>query len=180
MTPEFAPFPKIARLSREVICSEKIDGTNAQVCISESGEVLAGSRNRWLTVEEDNFGFAKWVQDNRVELLTLGRGRHYGEWWGSKIGPGYGLKNGERRFSLFNTTRWGDPTVRPACCHVVPVLYQGVFNTVEIDLCLEKLKKWGSVAMEGFFPAEGVIIYHIAAGVGFKKTLLKDQEGKGQ
>jgi hypothetical protein len=38
---EFQPFAKIARLSRECVITEKIDGTNAQVYIDESGEVLA-------------------------------------------------------------------------------------------------------------------------------------------
>jgi len=32
---EFQEFPKMARLSREVIITEKIDGTNIQVFISD-------------------------------------------------------------------------------------------------------------------------------------------------
>ncbi len=38
---EFQDFPKIARLARDVIVTEKIDGTNAQVCIAEDGTLLA-------------------------------------------------------------------------------------------------------------------------------------------
>lgn len=34
MTPEFIHFPKIARLSRLAIVTEKIDGTNAQCLFS--------------------------------------------------------------------------------------------------------------------------------------------------
>jgi hypothetical protein len=79
------------------------------------------SRSRWITPDDDNFGFAAWVEANRDELLTLGPGRHFGEWWGSGIQRGYGLPKGEKRFSLFNVSRWGES--RPACCHVVPVLY---------------------------------------------------------
>ena len=82
MTPEFIPFPKIARLSRLAIVSEKIDGTNAQVLITEDGDIFAGSRSRWITPEDDNYGFARWVEGNKDTLLKLGPGRHMGEWWG--------------------------------------------------------------------------------------------------
>jgi len=75
---EFADFPKMARYSREVIVTEKIDGTNAQICITEDGQFLTGSRTRWITPENDNFGFAKWANENRDELMRLGVGRHFG------------------------------------------------------------------------------------------------------
>ncbi|HLE80817.1 MAG TPA: RNA ligase family protein, partial [Dehalococcoidia bacterium] len=100
---DFQEFGKIYRLSRDCIITEKIDGTNAQVVVLEDGRVLAGSRNRWITPEADNFGFARWVKEHEEELRSLGPGRHYGEWWGSGIQRGYGLK--EKRFSLFNVSR---------------------------------------------------------------------------
>lgn len=71
----FEGFPKMARLSREVIITEKIDGTNAQILIGEDGSMLVGSRTRWITLEQDNFGFARWVTEHREELLQLGPGR---------------------------------------------------------------------------------------------------------
>ena len=37
-TPEFIEFPKMARLSRECVITEKIDGTNAQIFIEEYPE----------------------------------------------------------------------------------------------------------------------------------------------
>lgn len=40
MTPEFKPFPKMPRLSRECIITEKIDGTNASILITEGKDVL--------------------------------------------------------------------------------------------------------------------------------------------
>lgn len=51
---EFKGFPKMARLSRECIITEKIDGTNAQICITEDGQFLsgvapAGLRQRMIT-----------------------------------------------------------------------------------------------------------------------------------
>jgi hypothetical protein len=171
---EFQGFPKLARLSREVIITEKIDGTNAQVFISEEGSIFAGSRTRWITPQDDNFGFAKWVEENKNELLKLGAGRHFGEWWGSGIQRGYDLPKGEKRFSLFNVSRWSDDSLRPKCCHVVPVLYQGLFDTVKVNECLETLKSRGSMASIGFMRPEGVVVFHIAGNIGFKKTIEKD------
>ena len=114
---EFIKFPKLPRLSRDMVITEKIDGTNAQICISDSGlELKAGSCNRWVIPGDDNAGFAKWCEENRTELLRLGHGRHFGEWWGQGIQRKYGLS--EKRFSLFNVSRWADD--RPKCCHVVP------------------------------------------------------------
>ena len=91
MITEFEKFDKIARLSRNCIITEKIDGTNAQVFIGENGEFLTGSRNRWITPEDDNAGFARWALENKEKLLQLGPGRHFGEWWGSGIQRRYGL-----------------------------------------------------------------------------------------
>jgi len=51
MRPEFLPFGKIPRLLRDIIITEKLDGTNASVTITEEGEIYAGSRNRYITPE---------------------------------------------------------------------------------------------------------------------------------
>lgn len=171
---EFLPFPKMPRLRREVIVTEKIDGTNAQVFVGEDGSVRAGSRSRWLTLADDNFGFARWVNDHADELRELGPGRHFGEWWGAGIQRRYGLA--EKRFSLFNAARWASE--RPACCHVVPLLYQGPFDTDAIEGCLGRLRNEGSLAAPGFMKPEGVVVFHVAGNVGFKRTLEKDEEPK--
>lgn len=175
----FIAFSKIPRLSREIIVTEKIDGTNASVLISDDGlEIQAGSRTRWIRVGDDNAGFAGWVETNKEELLKLGPGHHFGEWWGRGIQRGYGLQ--EKRFSLFNTARWSDDLTRPKCCSVVPVLYQGVFTEISILNALLDLKFEGSKAAPGFMNPEGVIIYHVAGNLMFKKTLDKDDEWKGK
>jgi hypothetical protein len=171
---DFIDFPKMARLSREIIVTEKIDGTNAQVCIGEDGSIRAGSRTRWITPQDDNFGFAAWVEANRDELLTLGAGRHFGEWWGAGIQRKYGLA--EKRFSLFNVSRWADE--RPACCHVVPVLYRGPFETPNIEDVLDELVANGSRAAPGFMKPEGIVVFHVAGNLGFKKTIEKDEQPK--
>lgn len=168
---DFEPFPKMARLSREIIVTEKLDGTNAQIAIGEDGSIRAGSRARWVTPQDDNYGFARWVEQNANDLLELGPGRHFGEWWGAGIQRRYGLT--EKRFSLFNVGRWGE--ARPACCDVVPVLYRGPFDTAKIDDCLDALRENGSAAAPGFMDPEGIVVFHIAGNVGFKKTIHKDE-----
>lgn len=175
---EFEAFGKIPRLSRECTITEKIDGTNGCIAILEDGSMLVGSRSRWIAPEQDNHGFASWAYAHKEELLKLGVGRHWGEWWGSGIQRRYGLA--EKRFSLFNTAKWSDPAVRPACCHVVPVLFNGLFSTMETDSALHALAKAGSYAAPGFMDPEGIIIYHHAANLYFKKTLSKDEEWKGK
>lgn len=215
MTPAFIPWPKIARLSREVIITEKIDGTNASIYIAEGYPdtpqaitswrdhetqsdmiMLAGSRTRWITPESDNSGFARWVKEHAEELKQLGTGHHFGEWWGQGIQRGYGLT--EKRFSLFNVSRWclhgktpkiiqtADPRViktqdiLPSCCHLVPLMYQDKFDTYAAEGALKLLSDHGSWASPGFMRPEGVVVFHIAGNVGFKKTLEKDHEPKGK
>ena len=178
---EFEEFPKIARLSRECTITEKIDGTNGIIAIGEDGEYQVGSRTRWLTPETgDNHGFLAWAMLHKDELMKLGPGRHFGEWWGSGIQRRYGLANQEKRFSLFNTFRWSDDAVRPACCHVVPILRQGLFDGNIAEIMLAELSAGGSRAAPGFMQPEGIIIYHHAAKLYFKKTLDKDDEWKGK
>lgn len=192
MNVEFYEFPKISRLSRECVITEKIDGTNAQICITEDGQMLVGSRSKWITPEQDNFGFACWANYHRDELMKLGAGRHFGEWWGNGCQRGYGLPKGEKRWSLFNVVRWclvgqtpqriaiGDPRIEkyqevlPACCHLVPVLYRGLFSTEACDAAIAQLRYRGSAAAPGFMKPEGIVCFHIAGNVGFKKTLDRD------
>lgn len=174
----FVEFPKIARFSREVIVTEKLDGTNAQVYISDDGQsIYAGSRNRWIEPGDDNYGFAAWVQQNRDELLKLGPGSHFGEWWGAGIQRRYGLDH--KRFSLFNVSRWSDPTALPKCCHVVPILWRGNFDQLDPDALITELALKGSVAAPGFMKPEGIVIFHVASGQLFKKTVEKDESPKG-
>jgi len=177
--PEFESFQKIARLSRNCTVTEKIDGTNAVIQILEDGvTMLVGSRSRWITPQDDNFGFARWAREHEEELVKgLGIGRHYGEWWGQGIQRKYGLT--EKRFSLFNTHLWTDDAVRPKCCHVVPVLYQGLFDSHQIEVSLVRLDSFGSLASPGFMKPEGVVIYHEAAKTYFKKTIEGDEKPKG-
>jgi hypothetical protein len=216
----FQEFGKIPRFNREVVVTEKIDGTNGQVFIERkfmgsaleyNGSLLnlpftlvldesemddaglpthefhvwAGSRNRFLTPENDKHGFCDWVWANALELTKLGEGRHYGEWYGKGIQRGYGLD--EKRFMLFNTSRWSDPEVRPKCCEVSTVLFKGpmlnLFSDISdcgccpfslMDQVIHDLSENGSFHVPGFDRPEGVVLYHHAANQLFKYTLGGD------
>lgn len=186
----YPEFKKIPRLFRECVITEKIDGTNgliyigpevldaAPLFLAEDGmRLYAGSKSRWLDTSShgDNYGFAKWAEDNAEELIKLGPGHHYGEWYGRGIQSGYGLPN--RRFALFNSYRWSDPAVRPVICDVVPTLYRGVFSSAEVNNVVEFLCKHGSVAVPQQ-KAEGVIVFLEAAKQYFKVTCEDDAEPK--
>ena len=193
---EFVEFGKIGRFSRDIIITEKIDGTNAQIAIGDDGSFQVGSRTRWITPDDDNFGFARWATEHKDELLKLGPGRHFGEWWGSGIQRGSGLTKGDKRFSLFNVQRWAlpgtepqrihqnDPRIEkyqdvlPDGCGLVPILYRGEFETDAIKNNLDVLRHRGSLAAPGFMQPEGVVIFHTQSGVAFKKTLDKDDQPK--
>lgn len=193
-------FPKIPRLNREFTITEKIDGSCSQICITtleeegpdfeptdqtliigENGTpkyvMRAGSRNQWLSAAVDNFEFFSWVENNADELVGLGVGRHFGEWFGEKINRAYGLE--ERRLALFNVRRW-DSEDRPSCCGVVPVLCtRGTDMSGYAEAALSYLRSFGSVAVPGFMHPEGIVIYHRAANQLFKVTLDKDTQPKG-
>lgn len=176
---DFVPFPKIPRWSTShIIVTEKIDGTNAQIVINDDcTEIKAGSRTRWITPDDDNFGFAGWVERNKEALLRLGKGQHFGEWWGNGIQRTYGLK--EKRFSLFNTLRWAAPEqqerLQDIPVSVVPILYQGIYDTGMVEECLKSLDICGSYAAKGFMNPEGVVIYIPGSRSLFKKTLGGDE-----
>jgi hypothetical protein len=197
-------------LNRDITITEKLDGTNAAVVIVPWGlgvpfgtdanriaivaidgvpdtefHVFAQSRTRFITPKQDNYGFAGWVHRNAEALVeTLGEGTHFGEWWGSGIQRKYGLTGGDKRFSLFNTKRWGyrEDTVKLQAIPglgVVPVLYEGPFDQDEIDAALTDLRFDGSSAAEGFMKPEGIVIFHHASREMYKVTLEGDEAPKG-
>jgi len=176
MENEFIKFDKIPRLNRNIIITEKIDGTNAQIYFTDDDQMLVGSRKRWITPEDDNFGFARWCTEHRDLLFSdLGYGRHYGEWWGQGIQRKYDLK--EKRFSLFNVHRWDAETL--SMCHVVPKIYEGPFDQKMINTLIEVMREKGSYAAKGFMKPEGIVIYHTQHGNLFKITLENDDIPKG-
>lgn len=186
--PEFKEFSKISRFyEQDVYITEKIDGTNGCIYIYRDTDqmgyedayltMMVGSRTRWITPEDDNYGFARWARENQNELLKLGEGYHYGEWWGQGIQRGYGMK--KKVFSLFNTYRWSDPEVRPACCDVVPVLYAGPVTPEMVEIYSKPLAHSEAAAVYGiqFDKPEGVMMYFTNANMYFKAPSKKGHKG---
>ncbi|MFE5092067.1 RNA ligase family protein [Streptomyces sp. NPDC056638] len=194
----FKSWPKTGRLFRDIVITEKIDGTNAAIHIREMTDgfnscpdaytlivngtryaVAAQSRKRLITPQQDNHGFARWVYDNAEQLVKiLGTGLHFGEWWGQGIQRGYGMTS--RVFSLFNTAKWKGigEKVGEHIITSVPVLYEGPFDVLEINKALKDLKYYGSYASFLYPDPEGICIYHKQANTIFKVTLDGDDAGK--
>lgn len=211
---EFTAWPKTPRLLRDIVITEKLDGTNGGVLIkrvpadefllyasewSDHPEILysadaldggfwvvgAQSRNRVITRANDNQGFAKWVQANASTLIKdLGEGVHFGEFWGNKIGRGYGLPLGDRRFSLFNPDTFARQVtlireldeIKTPGLSVVPVLYSGPFDMTAVRQTLIDLRANGSTAAPGYLRPEGIIVYHTHARRIIGKVTLDNQD----
>lgn len=165
----FIKWPKIPRLENEIFhISEKIDGTNACIVITDDGDIGAQSRTRLITPEDDNYGFARWVNNNAEQLVdNLGPGHHFGEWWGQGIQRGYGLT--EKRFSLFNPTKQSD------ICSNVPIIASCpqvvLFEVLEVTI--NQLKTEGSRAAPGYMKPEGLVIYGEQSHVYWKVIIDK-------
>lgn len=227
MAIDFQAWPKIPRLNRAMIVTEKIDGTNSAVIIEDHGlaskqyydnlvahkeeyvkvvaipyahseddsvlrvfEVGAQSRKRLIRPGDDNFGFAKWVWENAENLIAaLGPGRHFGEWWGNGIQRGYGLPKDEKRFSLFNVSRYRDVRFQDFGLEnvsVVPILFEGAFDHPVIQDLVSELREVGSYAHVSpagerlyRFP-EGVVVFHVASQDLYKVLCENDEIPKGE
>lgn len=89
----------------------KLHGTNAAVVYSKEHGLYAQSRERVLSIESDNAGFAFYVESNR-EYFEKAYGQAledqgldtlivYGEWAGGNIQKGVGVCNIEKQFYPF-------------------------------------------------------------------------------
>jgi len=202
---EFEKFSSIGRLYREVVITEKIDGMNAGIVIKQClGEDLyrnaithvshvpfngyedckfavgVQTRRQFIDTTKDNQGLAAWVLAHARELvITLGPGKHYGEWWGRNIQRSY--HQPRNWFSLFNTKRWNKDNVG----HIdglltVPVLYSGPYEDWVNTMQLHRLETEGSFAAREVdgrkldFRAEGIVGWHTALDTYYKVTLDGD------
>ncbi len=153
---EFKSWPKTPRFNAfNIQVTEKIDGTNACIYVGADGEFHCQSRSKIITPDDDNYGFARWAYERKDELMKLGHGYHFGEWYGNGIQRRYSLP--EKRFALFNTFRPQESL--PDGVSIVPVLYNGLFDMEKLTEIEHNLKTTGSVAAPGFMDVEGFVIY---------------------
>ncbi len=134
----YVPFPKIPRLSRDCVVTEKIDGTAAQINIRPRisvEEALAGADTGFepgvdvqIDLPDGGVGYMRFGSKNRWLKIVSGTDDNFGfaSWgyWnahelaalgvGSHWGEwwGQGIQRGygldHKRFSLFNVGRWYD------------------------------------------------------------------------
>ena len=113
----------------------KLDGTNAAIRIVD-GVVAAQSRSRIVTPEDDNYGFAAFVETLKpwlANLAYLPGGDHtiYGEWCGKGIQKRCSVSKCDRMFVVFSMTtagkKYSDPELilnglgpLPETVHVLP------------------------------------------------------------
>lgn len=204
---EFRSWGKTPRLFRDIVITEKIDGTNSAIIFEDvttqdvdlipSNELIARdsnlyrvgaqSKNRIITPGKttDNYNFAQWVYENKELLFDrLGVGHHFGEWWGKGIQKRYGDLD-YRVFSLFNVARYADVFFRteelngtPVNVESVPVLYEGQFSEEAIHAAAKELLKNGSVAAPFAPNPEGLAIYHTQSKQVYKFTFDNNDKGK--
>lgn len=89
----------------------KLHGTNAAIVYSKEHGLYAQSRERIITVESDNAGFAFWVESNKehfeklLSRVLVGEGADtvviFGEWAGGNIQKGVGICNVKKQFYPF-------------------------------------------------------------------------------
>src|ERR1700728_871341 len=86
----------------------KLHGTNASVVFPGDGTYYCQSRTRVISVEDDNHGFAKWVEDNKEAFQALEHSLRiyhgvvlYGEWFGQGIQSGVAVSSLPKRFVVF-------------------------------------------------------------------------------
>jgi len=167
MTPEFRAWPKIKRDPVWMRVTEKIDGTNGCIVVTAHG-VFAQSRKRLITPQQDNFGFAAWVQANEEALYALGPGYHYGEWYGLGIQRGYGLDH--RRFALFG--HWHELssalTLEVPELELIPEQYRGEIEPLAEGIP-EPFKSW-----RGDCLAEGIVVEYISGRLILRQKIITD------
>lgn len=168
--------------------TQKIHGTNAQIRVYEvvdptglndlvvfegkNYKVQASSRTRDIFVGDDNFGFARYVFDNKQEIVEkLGVGTHYGEWAGPGINSGEGLS--EKKFVIFNHYRYPAERPLPPQMVVVPVLYHGPYDERIVSEAMASLKIEGSRLAPGFMRPEGIVIE--VSGKKYKKVFEAEE-----
>lgn len=91
----------------------KLHGTNAGVVVKRDGTVIPQSRERELSITNDNMGFASWCSQEKVKEFFIKQAEtefenpkiqevvFFGEWAGQKIQKGVGISELEKFFALF-------------------------------------------------------------------------------
>ncbi len=120
----------------------KLHGTNAGVCYDpRTGDLYAQNRNRVLTTESDNAGFAFWVEANKEALSNLGASYDnidsdlvtvFGEWCGGNIQKGVAINGLPKMFVIF-AVKVGDTWVTDLESGYSPVRDMNMYLITRFD-----------------------------------------------
>lgn len=149
----------------------KLDGTNAAVWLGDDLTVRAGSRNREISVESDNHGFAKWLHSDcpraeavrRMALSNPGL-IFYGEWLVKHSFKDY-EEDAWRRFWIFDAydATLGAYLGVPAAESILSeslvdfVPHQALLNRPSAELVAEELDRC-SFLVKDDKPGEGIVL----------------------
>jgi len=95
-------------------CKVKLHGTNAAVQVLTDGSVLAQSRERLISPEDDNMGFARWVDQNRSAWTKTKFTKDlviFGEWCGPGIMKDVAINLIDRKIFAIFAVLFGDNLV---------------------------------------------------------------------
>ena len=101
----------------------KLDGCNTTIQLTSDGSIIAGSRSRNLTVDDDHYGFAKFVashseyfkaakelMNNDNDVIVV-----FGEWAGSGIQKRTAISSIDKKILAIFAVQFG--TVNPTICY---------------------------------------------------------------
>lgn len=160
----------------------KLHGTNAAVRVYPEGKIQAQSRSKDISVDNDNFGFARWVADQRwfhlSEPYVI-----FGEWVGPGVQSGVALTQiPSKTFAVF-AVKQGEvlitepDQIRFYVLPEIPVipwhtdtriqLWMGQENTAQVEWIntiteqADKICPWVKVNYNIEGPGEGFVFYPI-------------------
>lgn len=132
---EWAEYHNTPPRKRKYLGTVKIHGTNAGITMTRAGEILYRSRSRFITPEDDNYGFARAMSIHEGEICDAlspyaqaGDVTVFGEWCGAGIQSNVGVSALEKMMVVF-AMRVGDNWQEPCRIAGFSVLDARIFNT---------------------------------------------------
>ncbi len=142
----------------------KLDGASASVWLDTTGEVQAGSRNRMLTLENDNASFLLWVREQkglRAFLLCHPTLILYGEWLVPHSLKTY-RETAWRRFWVFDVFDTHDNELYPAEAWE----HDFEFQSIDFITPLAKISHPTEEQLQGLLTKTNTFLIEDGAGVG--------------
>lgn len=206
---EFKAWPKTPRFFRDIVITEKIDGTNAAVIVQKVGPVgsetyhpalhgsLIGEDTHFVAVELEDEFYIVGAQSRKRVITPDSDNFGFARWvWDNAEALAYSLGEGyhfgewwgsgiQRGYGLtkgekrFSLFNVHRYEKVDGLYDVVPVLYRGPLSTYSVNRALDDLETFGSHAAPDFMKPEGVVVFHSASGQVYKALIENDDIPKG-